>query len=115
MKKLEKVYLALFIICTLFCAFVGITGGPIGSAIIVYIPVIVTYLIAWLIRNTIEESKQKKNNIVENTHEQSSYNGTGLNKTLYTGMNGKKVTLWKFIIGLILLIGGTFVAISAVL
>lgn len=115
MKKLEKIYLALFIICTLFCAFVGITGGPIGSATIVYIPVVVTYLIAWLIRNTIEERKSRKyETIKNNTNEQQTYNSNNSN-VLYTGMNGKPVTLWKFILGIILLVGGILVAISAVL
>lgn len=119
MKKLEKVYLALIIICTLFCAFVGITGGPISSAAIVYIPVIVTYLFAWLIRNTIEERKSKKFEMAKNKSnetitEQQTYNDTKGN-VLYMGMNGKPVTLWKFIIGAILLIGGTILAISAVL
>lgn len=115
MKKLEKVYLVLIIICTLFCAFVGITGGPISSAAIVYIPVIVTYLIAWLIRNTIEEQKSKKYEMTKNKpNEQQTYNSTKGN-VLYTGMNGKPVTLWKFILGIILLVGGTFIAISAVL
>ncbi len=28
------------------------------------------------------------------------------NKVLYTGMNGKKVTVWKFIVGILLLVGG---------
>lgn len=51
----------------------------------------------------------------EDENNQQQYNYTGLNKTLYTGMNGKKVTLWKFILGIILLVGGIFVAISAVL
>lgn len=32
-------------------------------------------------------------------------NDSGLNKILYMGMNGKPVTVWKFILGLILLIG----------
>lgn len=49
------------------------------------------------------------------SNKQQYNNGSGLNKTLYTGMNGKKVTVWKFILGLILLGGGIFVAISAVL
>ena len=52
----------------------------------------------------------------ENENNKQQYNnGTGLNKTLYTGMNGKKVTVWKFIVGIILLGGGIFVALSAVL
>ena len=52
----------------------------------------------------------------ENENNKQQYNnGTGLNKTLYTGMNGKKVTIWKFILGIILLVGGTILAISAVL
>lgn len=119
MKKLEKVYLVLIIICTLFCVFVGITGGPISSAAIVFIPVIVTYLFAWLIRNTIEERKSKqyemtKNKTNENTIQHQTYNATKGN-VLYTGMNGKPVTLWKFIIGAILLIGGIILALSQVL
>lgn len=51
----------------------------------------------------------------ENKNNKQYNNGTGLNKNLYTGMNGKKVTVWKFIVGIILLGGGIFVAISAVL
>lgn len=52
----------------------------------------------------------------ENENNKQQYNnGSGLNKTLYTGMNGKQVTLWKFILGIILLGGGIFVAIIAVL
>lgn len=37
-----------------------------------------------------------------------SNNDTGLNKTLYTGMNSKKVSVWKFIVGIILLVGGLY-------
>lgn len=51
----------------------------------------------------------------ENENNKQQYNDTGLNKTLYTGMNGKKVSVWKFIVGIILLGGGIFLAISAVL
>ena len=51
----------------------------------------------------------------ENTKNKQQYNNTGLNKTLYTGMNGKKVSVWKFIVGLVLLIGGIFLALSQVL
>ncbi len=32
------------------------------------------------------------------------------NKVLYKGMNGRDVTVGKFIIGIILLVGGTFLA-----
>lgn len=51
----------------------------------------------------------------ENNDKQQYNNDSGLNKTLYTGMNGKKVTVWKFIVGIILVGGGIFIAISAVL
>lgn len=50
----------------------------------------------------------------ENENNKQQYN-TGLNKTLYTGMNGKKVSVWKFIVGIILLVGGIFLALSQVL
>lgn len=55
---------------------------------------------------------------VNETNTQTNYqqpNNSGLNKNLYNGMNGKPVPIWKFIIGIILLIGGTILAISAVL
>lgn len=39
----------------------------------------------------------------------------GLNKPLYNGMNGKPVHLWKFILGIILVVIGVFGAISVVL
>ncbi len=61
-----------------------------------------------------KELKDVENQENENNKQQYN-NGTGLNKTLYTGMNGKKVTIWKFILGIILLVGGTILAISAVL
>ena len=44
-----------------------------------------------------------------------SSNNSGLNKNLYNGMNGKPVTLWKFILGIILLGGGIFIALMSVL
>ena len=45
-----------------------------------------------------------KNEKQENTEKQSNYNdGNGLNTVLYTGMNGKQVTLWKFFLGIILM------------
>lgn len=56
-----------------------------------------------------------KTNEINETHNQQSNNGSGLNKNLYNGMNGKPVPVWKFILGLILLGGGIFVAFSAVL
>lgn len=34
------------------------------------------------------------------------------NNVLYYGMNGKPVTIWKFILGLILIIGGVWLGIS---
>lgn len=40
-------------------------------------------------------------------------NTNGLNKNLYNGMNGKNVPVWKFLLGLILLVGGIFLAINA--
>ena len=39
----------------------------------------------------------------------------GLNKALYNGMNGKPVPLWKFILGIILVVIGVLGAISVVL
>lgn len=45
--------------------------------------------------------RTKINEMNEVNNQQS--NNTGLNKILYNGMNGKPVTLWKFILGLILL------------
>ena len=42
-------------------------------------------------------------------------NNNGLNKNLYNGMNEKPVPVWKFILGLFLLVGGIFIAISSVL
>ena len=39
----------------------------------------------------------------------------GINKILYYGMNGKPVTLWKFILGIILVIVGVLGAISVAL
>lgn len=117
MKKLEIVFLTLFGLWTLLVIF---GKAPIDVALTIYVPLIVIYLICWLIRNSIEEKKKKQYNMTknenqENTEKQQSYNGAGLNKTLYTGMNGKKVTVWKFIVGIIFLGGGIFVAISAVL
>lgn len=37
------------------------------------------------------------------------------NKVLYKGMNGKDITVGKFILGLILLGGGLFIAFGSVL
>lgn len=34
------------------------------------------------------------------------------NNVLYYGMNGKPVTIWKFILGIILIIGGIWLSIS---
>lgn len=51
----------------------------------------------------------------QDNQNQQDNNETGLNKTLYTGMNGKKVSVWKFIVGIILLVGGVFLALSQVL
>lgn len=118
MKKLEIVFLTLFGLWTLLVIF---GKAPIDVALTIYVPLIVIYLICWLIRNSIEEKKQKQYNMTKNenqekTEKQPNYNnGSGLNTVLYTGMNGKQVTLWKFILGIILLVGGIFVAISAVL
>lgn len=118
MKKLEIVFLTLFSLWTLLVIF---GKAPIDVALTIYVPLIVIYLICWLIRNSKEEKKQKQYNMTklekqENTYKQQNYNnGSGLNTVLYTGMNGKQVTLWKFILGIILLGGGIFVAISAVL
>lgn len=56
--------------------------------------------------------------IVNGNNNQNDYqqiNNNGLNKNLYNGMNGKPIPVWKFILGLILLGGGIFIAISAVL
>lgn len=39
----------------------------------------------------------------------------GLNKILYYGMNGKPVTFWKFIVGIILVIVGVIGSISVAL
>ena len=67
------------------------------------------------IKNSIEEKRKKQYNEIENqekTEKQQNYNNTGLNTVLYTGMNGKQVTLWKFILGIILLVGGAFGAVS---
>lgn len=97
MKKLEKVFLILFCLWTLLVVF---GKAPINVALTIYVPLIVIYLICWLIRNSIEEKQ-------ENQEKQQNYNnGCGLNTVLYTGMNGKEVTLWKFILGIIFLIGG---------
>lgn len=38
-----------------------------------------------------------------------------INKPLYNGMNGKPVPLWKFILGIILVVIGVLGAISVVL
>lgn len=51
----------------------------------------------------------------QDNQNQQDNNETGLNKTLYTGMNGQKVSVWKFIVGIILLVGGVFLALSQVL
>lgn len=60
-----------------------------------------------------------KTKVSENTQtnyqEANNKNNTGLYKNLYNGMNGKPVPVWKFILGIILLGGGTFLAISSVL
>ena len=106
MKKLEKVFLIMFCLWTLLVIF---GKASIDVALTIYIPLIVIYLICWLIRNSIEEKRQKqysmiKNEKQENTEKQSNYNdGNGLNTVLYTGMNGKQVTLWKFFLGIILM------------
>lgn len=61
--------------------------------------------------------KTKVNETTENiqTNYQQTNSGSGLNKNLYNGMNGKPVPMWKFILGIILLGGGIFIAFSAVL
>lgn len=56
-----------------------------------------------------------KVNEINNQDNYQQINNNGLNKNLYNGMNGKLVPVWKFILGLILLGGGIFIAISAVL
>lgn len=113
MKTLEIIFLIPFTIWTLLVIF---GKAPLDVALLIYIPLIFLYLMAWLIRNSIEEKKQKQYNEIENqekTEKQQNYNNsTGLNTVLYTGMNGKQVTLWKFILGIILLVGGAFGAVS---
>lgn len=62
------------------------------------------------------KTKVNDNNVTNNDQQvNSNDNNTGLNKVLYNGMNGKPVPVWKFILGLILLVGGTFLAFSSVL
>lgn len=58
------------------------------------------------------KTKVNENN---NNNDYQQINNNGLNKNLYNGMNGKPVPVWKFILGLILLGGGIFIAISSVL
>lgn len=58
------------------------------------------------------KTKVNENN---NQTEYQQINNNGLNKNLYNGMNGKPVPVWKFILGLILVGGGIFIVISAVL
>lgn len=63
-----------------------------------------------------DECPYCKTKVNENNEtNQPTNNNTGLNKNLYNGMNGKPVPVWKFILGLILLVGGVFLAFSAVL
>ncbi len=59
-----------------------------------------------------DECPYCKTKVNENNNQQKNNNS---NNVLYYGMNGKPVTTWKFIVGIILLIGGIFLAISAVL
>lgn len=57
----------------------------------------------------------ENNNQYNFQEENHKNNNSGLNKNLYNGMNGKPVPVWKFILGLFLLVGGIFIAISSVL
>lgn len=109
MKKLEIIFLILFTIWTLLVIF---GKAPLEVALTIYVPLIFLYLIAWLIRNSIEDKKQKQYNMAKIEKQRKYNNGIGLNTVLYTGMNGKQITLWKFILGVILLVGGIFGAIS---
>lgn len=61
------------------------------------------------------KTKTNVNNDINNQNNSQNTNNNGLNKNLYNGMNGQPVPLWKFIIGLILLGGGLFLAFSTVL
>ena len=73
------------------------------------------------ISNVDKECQYCKTKVYENNNqynfqeENQKNNNSGLNKILYNGMNGKPVPVWKFILGLLLLVGGIFIAISAVL
>lgn len=74
------------------------------------------------IANDCPYCKAKVNSNIDNQNNYSKTNQQEFKQTnnkpnnvLYYGMNGKPVTIWKFIIGAILLIGGIYVAISSVL
>lgn len=69
------------------------------------------------IANECPYCKTKVNENIYNNYsnQQQANNSNGLNKTMYNGMNGKPVPVWKFILGIILLGGGIFLAISSVL
>lgn len=67
------------------------------------------------IANECPYCKTKVNEINNSNNLQQQSNDNGLNKVLYYNMDGKPVPVWKFILGLILLVGGTFLAFSSVL
>lgn len=46
-----------------------------------------------------------KAKVIEDNNEKINYNQQQSNNVLYYGMNGKPVTIWKFILGIMLLIG----------
>lgn len=52
-----------------------------------------------------EECPYCKTKVNENNNEKINYQQQKNNNVLYYGMNGKPVTIWKFILGIMLLIG----------
>ena len=50
-----------------------------------------------------------------NYQQNNNENNSIWNKVLYKGMNGKDITVGKFIIGVLLIGGGIFIALKAVL
>ena len=46
-----------------------------------------------------------KTKVIEDNNEKINYQQPKNNNVLYYGMNGKPVTIWKFILGIMLLIG----------
>lgn len=108
MKKLEKIYLVLFVICVIGAIIATHNGSPFLDSLYLFVPLVVTYPIAWLIRYAVENNKNKaKRNInaeIQNTYEQ--YNN--LNKQTEHQIN------WPMlIIGIVILIGGIILVINS--